>query len=96
MACFSSQIGCKPIVSPQRKHTYTIEFAEFSSESKERIFVYWRSIQEIAQAVYAWADKNAKIGSVETIVDICEDDGNKDEIFYKMPIELVLRGCYAL
>jgi hypothetical protein len=73
-----------------------LEFAEYTSESKERIFVYWRSIQEIAQAVYTWADKNAKIGSVETIVDICEDGSAKDEIFYKMPIELVLRGCYAL
>jgi hypothetical protein len=58
--------------------------------------VYWRSIQEIAHAVYSWADKNAKIGSVETIVDICEDEGAKEEIFYKMPLELVLRGCYAL
>ena len=29
-------------------------------------------------------------------MDICEDEGNKDEIFYKMPIELVVRGCYAL
>lgn len=58
--------------------------------------MYWRSIQEIAHAVYSWADKNAKIGSVETIVDICEDEGAKDEIFYKMPLELVLRGCYAL
>jgi hypothetical protein len=74
----------------------SIEFAEYTSESKERIFVYWRSIQEIAHAVYSWADKNAKIGSVETIVDICEDEGAKDEIFYKMPLELVLRGCYAL
>ena len=29
-------------------------------------------------------------------MDICEDEGSKDEIFYKMPIEVVLRGCYAL
>lgn len=73
-----------------------IEFAEYTSASKERLFVYWRSIQEIAQAVYSWAEANAKLGSVETIVDICEDEGNKGEIFYKMPVELVLRGCYAL
>ncbi len=36
------------------------------------------------------------MGSVETIIDISEDEGNKDEIFYKMPSELVVRGCYAL
>ena len=73
-----------------------IEFAEFTSESKERIFVYWRSVQEVAHAIYAWAEKNAKIGSVETIVDICEESDSKDEIFYKMPVEIVLKACYAL
>lgn len=60
------------------------------------MFVYWRSIQEVAQAVYEWADKNAKIGSVEAIVDICEEPDSKDEIFYKMPIDIVMRACYAL
>lgn len=70
-----------------------IEFAEFTSESKEKAFVYWRSIQEVAAAIYAWADKNAKIGSVEVLVDICEEKG---ELFYKLPIEIVLKACYAL
>ncbi len=73
-----------------------LEFAEFTSEAKEKIFVYWRSIQEVADAIYKWADKNAKIGSVETLVDICEDTDNKGEIFYRMPIEIVLKACYAL
>ncbi len=48
----------------------------------------------MAQAIFAWADKNAKIGSVETLVDICED--SKGEIFHKLPIEIVLKACYAL
>ena len=50
----------------------------------------------MAHAIYAWAEKNAKIGSVETIVDICEESDSKDEIFYKMPVEIVLKACYAL
>jgi len=86
--------GCKKIVS--KKCSSVLEFAEFTSESKERIFVYWRSVQEVAHAIYAWAEKNAKIGSVETIVDICEESDSKDEIFYKMPAEIVLKACYAL
>lgn len=73
-----------------------VGFADFSSESKEKIFVYWRSIQEVADAVYKWADTNAKIGSVETLVDICEDSESKGEIFHKMPLEIVLKACYAL
>ncbi len=75
---------------------HVLEFGEFTSESKERIFVYWRSVQEVSHAIYAWAEKNAKIGSVETIVDICEESDNREEIFYKMPIEIVLKACYAL
>ena len=73
-----------------------VEFAEFTSASKEKVFVYWKSIQEIADAIYKWADKNCKIGSVETLVDICEDSSNKSEVFYKLPIEIVLKACYAL
>lgn len=80
-----------------RTHIYIfLEFAEFTSESKERAFVYYKSIQEIASAIYQWADRNAKIGSIETLVDICEDTDNKAELFYKMPIEIVTKACYAL
>lgn len=72
------------------------EFGDYTSESKEKIFIYWRPVQDIASAVYKWADSNAKIGSVETLVDICEDSESKGEIFHKMPIEIVLKACYAL
>ena len=27
---------------------------------------------------------------------MCEDSDNKKELFYKMPIEIVLKACYAL
>ncbi|CDW78292.1 UNKNOWN [Stylonychia lemnae] len=72
------------------------KFADFASASKEKIFVYWRSVQEVAEAIFKWADKNAKIGSVETLVDICEDGESKGEIFHRMPIEIVLKACQAL
>ena len=74
----------------------TLEFADYSSGAKEKIFVYWISIQEVADAIYRWADKNAKIGSVEAVIDICDDPDNKNEIFYKMPIEIVLKSLFAL
>jgi hypothetical protein len=50
----------------------------------------------VASAIYKWADANAKIGSVETLVDICEDSDSRGEIFHKMPIEIVLKACYTL
>lgn len=69
-----------------------LEFGEYTSESKEKIFVYWKSIQEIADAIFKWADRSAKIGSVETVLDICDDPDNKQEIFYKLPVEVVIKA----
>lgn len=72
------------------------KFGEFTSESKDRIFVYWKSIQEVAEAIHKWADNTGRIGSVETVLDVCDDSANKNEIFYKMPVEIVLKACAAL
>ena len=72
------------------------KFGEYTSQSKERVFVYWRSIQELAQAIHNWADTTGRIGSVETVLDVCDDSDNKKEIFYKVPVEIVLKACAAL
>ena len=72
------------------------QLGEYTSESKDRIFVYWRSIQEVAEAIHKWADDTGRIGSVETVLDLCDDDENKKEIFYKMPVEIVLKACASL
>ena len=72
------------------------QFGDYTSESKDKIFIYWRSIQEVATAIHKWADANAKIGSVETVMDLTDDSSAKTEIFYKMPIEIVLKACTAL
>ena len=72
------------------------KFGEYTAESQERIFVYWRSLQEIAEAIHKWADNTGRIGSVETVLDLTDDDSNSGEIFYGMPVELVLKACAAL
>ena len=72
------------------------QFAEFTSESRDKIFIFWRPIQEVASAIHAWADSNARIGSVETIIDLTDDPSTRKEIFHKMPIEVVLKACVAL
>ena len=69
-------------------------FAEFAGDqANDKVFIYWRSIQEVAAAIHSWADKTARIGSVETVIDLTDDPMNKNEIFYKMPIEVVLKAC---
>lgn len=72
------------------------QFADYTSDSRDRVFLYWRSIQEVAAAIHKWADKNARIGSVETVIDLTDDPSTKKEIFHKMPIEIVLKACAAL
>ena len=44
----------------------------------DRIFIYWRSPQEVAQAIFAWAKDSGRIGSIETVLDIIEDEFQKD------------------
>lgn len=72
------------------------QFADYASDSKDKVFLYWRSIQEVASAIHKWAVANAKIGSVETVIDLTDDPSTKKEIFHKMPIEIVLKACVAL
>lgn len=72
------------------------EFAEYSSDAKDQIFVYWRSLQEVAGAIHSWADKTGRINSVEVILDLTDDSANRKELFYKMPVEIVLRACAKL
>ena len=72
-------------------------FADYAAgKEKDKVFVYWRSIQEIAGAIHKWADATNRIGSVETVIDLTDDPANKKEIFYKLPIETVLKACTAL
>jgi len=71
-------------------------FAQFTSASKDKIFVFWRSIQEIADVIHKWAQTTARIGSVEQVIDLIDDTSNRKEIFYGMPIEIVLKACGAL
>ena len=74
----------------------TNRFGDFTAASQEAIFVYWRPLQEIADAIHRWADKTGRIGSVETILDLTDDSSNRAEIFYQMPVELVLKACATL
>ena len=82
------------------------KYAEFTSKAvvadngesieQDKIFVYWRSPQDVAQAIFKWAKDSGRIGSIETVLDIIEDEFNKEEVFFGMPIEIVLNSLYLL
>lgn len=58
--------------------------------------MYWKPIQKIADDIFAWAHKTGRIGSVEVLVDIREEKENKNESFFMLPIEILLKACQAL
>jgi hypothetical protein len=45
-----------------------------NQEAKDTIFVYWKSPSDVAQAVFGWAKNTGRIGSIETVLDIIEDE----------------------
>ena len=49
------------------------KFGEWASDSKDRIFVYFVPIQEVASAIHKWAENTGRINSVEVILDLTDD-----------------------
>ena len=72
------------------------KFGEYTSPVQEKIFVFWQPIQKVADAIHQWADRTGRMGSVETVMDLIDDSSNKNELFYGMPVELVIKACEAL
>lgn len=70
--------------------------ADYSTQEKDKVFIYSKPLQTIASAIFAWADRNCKIGSVETLVDLREDSSVKGEIFHMLDIKIIERACLAL
>lgn len=58
--------------------------------------MYWNSLASLAKALYEWADRTARIGSVEAVLDIPSEAENKGEVFYGLPIEMVIQALKNL
>ena len=71
-------------------------FSEYCTNAEDKVFIYWRSIQEYAHVIYTWAQKTGRIGSVESLVDICQDEENKDQLFFDVPVQIISKACEAL
>lgn len=57
------------------------KFADWTSTNqaeRDSIFIYWRSPGDVAKAIFAWAKDGGRIGSIETVLDLIEDDLNSD------------------
>ena len=51
---------------------YTVK--KNQDNTQDKIFIYWRSPSEVAQAIFKWAKESGRIGSIETVLDIIEDE----------------------
>ena len=70
--------------------------AKYATPEKDKIIIYYKSVQEYAAAIYAWAQNTGRMNSVESLVDIATASENSREIFYKIPVEIVKSACEAL
>ena len=70
--------------------------AEGGQVQPDKIFIYWLSPAEIGNAIFEWAKDTGKIGSIETVLDIIEDEFSTDKIFHGIPIEIALNALYML
>ena len=70
--------------------------AEGGDVEPDKIFVYWLSPSDIGSAIFEWAKDTGKIGSIETVIDIIEDEFSTDKIFHNIPIEIALNALYML
>ena len=55
------------------------KFADYTTRGPaegdhDKVFVYWRSLQEVADAIFKWAKETGRIGSIETVLDMIDDD----------------------
>ena len=78
------------------KYMVSIETAEYVTEAQDRVFIFFKSLQGLAEGTYKWADRTGRIGSVEAVLDMCLEEEFKEEVFYKVPIEVLLKALRLL
>ena len=69
---------------------------EFKSSAKEDFFVLKSSIGDLADAIYKWAKRTARVNKVETIQFLSSNEEIKEEIFWGYPEEVILQACKVL
>ncbi len=69
---------------------------DFKDSNKETFHVYKISIEDLADAIYKWAKYAAKIGKTATLQELSNHDDMKDQIFWGMPEEVLLKACKEL
>ncbi len=76
--------------------TLPVGSAAYATSAKDKIIIYYTSIQEYAAAIYEWAQRTGRMNSVESLVDLAGSSDNEKEKFYKVPVDIIKAACEAL
>jgi len=69
---------------------------EWTDKQKKRCFVYWRSPEEWAQLIYAWAKGAGLTGGVCTFHEILAGDDTTDQEFYGLNEQILIKALRCL
>lgn len=69
---------------------------EFKDYNKNTFFIYFISVDDLAEAIYKWSKNMGKLGRVETIQFLASDEEVQDEKFWGQPEETILKACRVL
>ncbi|CAD5206787.1 unnamed protein product [Bursaphelenchus okinawaensis] len=69
---------------------------EWIDNTRKRCHIFWRRVDEWAQLLHDWAVGSGLVGTVLTFSDITEDEGNRNESFYNLDQDVLLKSLAAL
>jgi hypothetical protein len=77
-------------------HLVATDHGEWLDEQHSQFLVLWETAQELANAIYSWAQKTGKIGEIYTVYDIYAEDDSADENFHGLHPRCIVKALTRL
>jgi hypothetical protein len=72
------------------------DHGEWMDETQTQFLVLWDTAQELANAIYRWAQDTGKIGDVYTVYDIYAEDDSANESFHGLHARCIVKALTRL
>ena len=69
---------------------------EWMDAQKSQFLVMWDTAQELANAIYNWAEETGKVGEIFTVYDIHGEDDSEGQIFHGIHPRAVVKALIKL
>ncbi|KAK7869976.1 hypothetical protein R5R35_013744 [Gryllus longicercus] len=70
--------------------------AEPQDKTKTRWFIYWHTLDEWGEIIYAWAQNNGFMNTVCTLYELTAGDNTSEEEFYGLDSEILIKALRTL